>query len=141
MRWLELAARMKEKKTVASDLMIEVDEDGFADFSDLAEWWDKYRDLLAQKADVEAKLTAVKTRLGDRMRKAGASGFKIRGVPVVSYRKDATFPVAEYTKKNPHVAAVYSKLQPVFDLELFKRDRPDEYAEWRGHSFKLIKTS
>lgn len=123
------------------DLMVEVDGDGFADFSDLAEWWDKYRKLLDEKADIEAKLTAVKKRFGDRMQKAGATGFKIHGVPVVSYKKDATFPVAEYAKQNPHVYEVYLTQQPVFDLAAFKRERPDEYAQWRGSSFKLIKTS
>lgn len=126
---------------MANDLMVEVDESGYADFSDLAQWWETYQKLLVEAAEIEAKIKAVKTRFGDRMKKAGATGFKINGVPVVSYKKDATFPVAEYMKQNPHVAAQYMTQKLVFDTQTFKAHRPDEYAQWQGHSFKLVKNS
>jgi hypothetical protein len=116
----------------------ELDDEGFVEFGDLEDKFFYLEEMRKQRAALDAAIDRAEVFFKAAMKQAGATGFKINGVKKVSYKQDATFPVAKYVAANPHVAAVYTKMTPSFDIEAFKRDRHEEWLHWRGHSFKFI---
>lgn len=115
-----------------------LDKDGFVELGHLEDQW-----LLLMALRKEAEELRVRIEKGEAFFKAqmdevNADGFAINGIRKITYRQDATFPVARYTAENPYVAEVYTIMKPSFDLETFKRDRPEEYKQWRSRSYKYI---
>lgn len=125
---------MDQEKTTS----YKVDEEGFADFTALERDWFFLQEMLRQQATLQVGIDRCKAALKKAMEDSGATGFKVHGVKCVTYKCDATFPVAKYVAANPGVADVYTKMEPVFDLAAFKRDRQDEYLLWRGRTFKFV---
>ena len=115
-----------------------VDEKGFADFTELERDWFYLQEMIKQQQVLEAGIEKCKAAFKEKMLTAGATGFSINGVKVVTFKQDATFPVAKYSAENPAVAAAYTTMKPTFDLEAFKRDRPEEYKNWRSNTFKFV---
>lgn len=114
----------------------QLDENGYLDLSDMERDFFYLEEMRKQKAALEAGIERCEKVFKDRMLAAGANGFTVNGVVKVIFKKNATFPVAKYCAANPVVAAVYQKTMLTFDVESFKRDRPQEYQMWQGHTFK-----
>lgn len=138
-RWRQMTETIEEEKeTMMEKNKFDVDEHGFVELGELERDWFFLQKMRSELQTLQAAIGKCETMFQQRVVAAGATGFKINGVRKVTYKQDATFPVAKYTAENPHVASVYTTTKQVFDLETFKRDRPDEYARWRGRSFKYV---
>lgn len=116
----------------------EVDEEGYVELGHLERDWFFLEEMRKEKARLDAAIEKVEAFLQGEMTAAGADGFKIHGVKRVTWKQDATFPAAKYAAANPHVAEVYTVMVPKFDVETFKRDRPEEYKQWRGRRFSFV---
>jgi histidyl-tRNA synthetase len=114
------------------------DGDGFVELGHLEDQWLLLVALRKEVEDLRMRIDKGEQFFKDQMDLYGADGLMINGIRKVSYRQDATFPVARYSAENPHVAEVYKIMKPAFDLETFKRDRPEEYKQWRSRSYKYV---
>jgi hypothetical protein len=116
----------------------EVDDDGFVELREHGHSWHYLEAMRAERQRLDAAIERAEGFFRQKMKEAGATGLKIDGVRKVTFRPDATFPAAKYAAANPIVAAMYTVMKPAFDVERFKRDRPDEHQMWRGNSFKYV---
>lgn len=114
------------------------DSNNFVELGHMERDYFYLQEMRNQLGVLEAAIKRCETAFKTAMEEAEADGFTIGGVPKISWKKDATFPVKKFTDANPHVAAVYVRKVEEFDLEAFKRERSAEYELWRGRSFKHI---
>lgn len=115
-----------------------VDDDGFVELGHLEDRWLLLEALRREAAELAARIEKGEKFFREQMDLLKADGFTINGMRKVTYRQDATFPAAKYAAANPAVASVYTIMKPSFDLEAFKRDRPEEYKNWRSRSYKYV---
>ena len=115
-----------------------VDEHGFVELGHLERDWFFLQEMRNQLQTLQAAIEKCEAMFRAKVVEAGATGFKINDIRKVTYKQDSTFPTAKYAAANPHVASVYTTTKQVFDLEAFKQDRPEEYKQWRGRSFKYV---
>jgi len=115
-----------------------LDNDGFVELGHLEGQWLLLLALRKEADELKTHIEKGEAFFKARMDEVGADGFTINGMKKISYKQDATFPVARYTAANPAVAAAYTKMTPAFDLEAFKRDRGNEYQSWRSRSYKYV---
>lgn len=130
---------MTEAAAVGTEYVL--NDEGYVELGDLERDWFFLEEMRKQVAVLEAGIKRAEAMFAKRMRDAGADGFMINGVPRVMYKQNATFPAKKYAEANPEVAETYTVLKPVFDLDLFKQHRPEEYKQWRGFSFKYVQTA
>lgn len=119
---------------------VEVDKDGyrFVELGDLESDWKHMREMIERRDTLDAAIARVRAFFEKKMAEADADGFMINGVRRVSYKKDATFPSAKFIEECPAIAAAYMTTKEVLDVAALKQHRPQDYANWRGRSFKSI---
>lgn len=117
-----------------------LDGDGYLDLSDLRADWHYLLELCRQKVLIEEAIKAYEAKFKAPVEAVtGAIGFKVDGLPAATWKKDGTFPTAKYVAANPHVFEAYKTTKEVFDVDTFKKHRPDEYNQWRASSLKYAK--
>lgn len=130
---------MDERETMTQATEVPVlDKDGFVELGHLEDQWLLLMALRKEADELKTRIEKGEAFFRAEMDLRGADGFMINGVRKVTYKQDATFPVAKYSAENPHVAEVYKIMKPAFDLEAFKRERPEEYKQWRSRSYKYV---
>lgn len=120
------------------DKKYEVDDEGFVELGHLERDWFFLQEMRKEKARLDAAIEKVEAFLKGEMSVAQADGFKIHGVKAVTWKQDATFPVAKWAAANPAVAAAYTIMVPKVDVEALRRDRPEEVKNWTGRSLRFI---
>lgn len=117
-----------------------LDTDNYIDLSELRGDWQYLLELRRQRTLLDEAIKVYEAKFKTPVEAVtGAIGFKVDGLPAATWKKDGTFPVAQYVKANPHVFEAYKTVKEVFDVDTFKKHRPDEYNQWRASSLKYAK--
>lgn len=116
-----------------------LDGDGMLDLSHMRADYFYLQELLKQRNLLDEAIKVYENKFKAPMDAVtGSKGFKVDGLPRYRYERNGTFPKAKYAAANPHVYAAYQRQTTEFDVDAFKRDRPDEYAQWRAPRFVAI---
>lgn len=119
---------------------VAVDESGtkFVELGHQTVAWEAYLGLLKQRAEIDAAIDRARAFFERHITEAKSDGMMMNGVPVVTYKQDATFPAAKFAKENPGIAAAFMTTKEVLDVAALRKHRPQDYDNWRGRRFLIL---
>lgn len=133
---------MTQATETVGNYTVTTDDDGtkFVELGHQVVAWEAYLGLLKQRAEIDAAIDRARSFFERHMTDAKVDGMMINGRKVVTYKQDATFPAAKFAKENPGIAAAFMTTREVLDVAALRQHRPQDYDNWRGRTFKIVRT-
>lgn len=116
-----------------------VDRDGFVNLDDMERDWLALQRLQEEKAVLDVKIEKAKEALAARMRAAGADGFKIDGVPRVTFKANGTFAAKAFREDHAAVYEAYMIPSRTLDLSALRRDKPELVKQYTPRRWLDVK--